>query len=163
MNSHSNNSSSLSESTLDSNASTNKRRDFSSDMVQYIEKAIEIAKNEVNNRLESEVNIINTKINDELDKISKREFNAIQTLGVFVALLTFISGSISIMKGFTDFKNAGIFTILVGCLSGFILLNIVIILRISRDEKGWPGLIALLILYISLSTGILVSINTLIH
>lgn len=77
-----------------------------------------------------------------------------ETLGVFVALFTFVSIEIQLFSNLTSLKNAIIFTFLIFfCMVGFLFFLHFIIVSIDLEDNGWKQivipLIALIVLIIS--------------
>lgn len=74
----------------------------------------------------------------DLDKLEGRETRTIETLGVFVALFTFLSINIQIFSTVSDLVSAIIFSTLLGGICAFFLQIFFLILpRKSEKDADW--------------------------
>lgn len=94
--------------------------------------------------LEERADKIEGKIDNFDEKIKDSNLKTIETLGIFVALFTFVSVSFNIFNRISDLWSAGIFTLLV--FSALSLMVLLLDILVKGENIGWKILISRILL-----------------
>ncbi len=77
-------------------------------------------------------------LNSQIKKLSSNQIRIIETLGIFVALFTFISVNIQIFRNVSDLLSAILFSIILAALTGIIILTVILVIHsYEKEDKSW--------------------------
>jgi hypothetical protein len=77
-------------------------------------------------------------LNSQIKELSSNQIRLIETLGIFVALFTFISINIQIFRNVSDLLSATLFSIILAALTGIIILTMVLVIHsYEKENKTW--------------------------
>lgn len=85
-------------------------------------------------------------LNSQIKKLSSNQIRIIETLGIFVALFTFISVNIQIFRNVSDLLSATLFSVILAALTGIIILTVILVIHsYEKEDKAWWGKFKILI------------------
>ncbi len=77
-------------------------------------------------------------LNSQIKNLSSNQIRIIETLGIFVALFTFISVNIQIFRNVSDLLSASFFSIILAALTGIIILTVILVIHsYEKEDKTW--------------------------
>lgn len=128
--------------------------DTSTSYKDDLERGLESLRQERDQELENTRVYTEKEIDKLKDRVSSQEIKIIQTLGIFVALFTFISVNIQIFSKVSDLLSASLFSVILAALTGIIILTILLVTHSyeTGDMRWWVKFISLIVLFIALLT-----------
>jgi hypothetical protein len=102
------------------------------------------------NEYTSRVDDLEKRLDDDESKIEETKSQNIETLGLFVALFTFISVEFSLFKELTDFNMTISLTLIIAGLLIFFVLLLHNVVRTANSHRWWLFYLVLFVVAVSL-------------